>query len=152
MAQRSSPFRAIYISEVTGLYLFNTAAKLSLSQRRRYVWATLAKLENQTLSRYLEFEQKFNGPVKYPYSAQFYGYLFGVIFTLLPWRLAMKLLVAGTPSLIEEFERLRQIAPQCSLVFFDYVISHERAIACLARQELNGDTNDSTKVIEQLIR
>lgn len=136
----------IYKSEVTGEALFGLAAHLSISGYRRLRWRRLAQLETQTKQRYLAYLQSSGREAQYPRSAYCAGIVFGLVFTLLPWSLAMKLLEAGTPSLITVFERLREAASEPDQAFFGYVLAHEQAIAEFARRERGADSQSLAAV------
>jgi len=142
--------KEIYKSEVTGEALFSTAAALSLSLDKKRKWQQLARLETQTRERYLSYVRSTDEEARYPVVAKISGYLFGVVFALMPWRAAMEMLSAGTPPLIEVFCRLARNANENDQPFFQYVVQHELAIADFARRELVG-ADDSMKRITGLL-
>ncbi len=129
---------AIYRAEVMGEALFSTTAALTFSANRGK-WRSLAALERQTKSRYLDFVGGADQAARFPLGSMLLGYVFGVLFALLPWRRAMGMLLSGTPPLIEVFARLQQHAADDNRAFFDYVLRHEQAIEQFARAELAGE-------------
>ena len=141
----------IYKSEVTGEAMFNTLAALSWSAPRREKWRVLAALETQTKLRYLEHLESVGQSLSYPSSASIGGRFFGMIFLLLPWSVAMKGLLSGTPPLIEVFQRLVDHAAEDEREFFEYVLAHERAIAEFAAPELAGQSDEALQPVQALL-
>ena len=135
----------IYKSEVTGETLFSTIAALTFSIKKEK-WSTLASLETQTKSRYLAFVQDSDERPRFPFGAKVMGYVFGVIFALLPWPTAMRALKSGTPALIKTFSRLRDNSEEEDRDFFDYVLQHEVAISEFARLEIEGSDNSMAAI------
>ena len=128
----------IYKSEVMGETLFSVAAALSLNASRKRKWSSLAKLEKQTKERYLDH---VGAAENYPYSSNVVGYIFGILFAALPWKMSLKLLGEGTQPFLEVFTRLLEHSPDCDKAFYRYVVAHEKAIAEFAVLELQGDIN-----------
>lgn len=137
----------VYKSEVMGEALFGMAATLSLNTSRKQKWIALAKLETQTRERYLE---QVGTKERYPFGSKIVGYLFGVIFAILPWKLSVKLLGDGTQPFLKVFSRLLEHSSDAEVVFYKYVVAHEEAIAEFAELELQGNTN-SLKSVHKLL-
>lgn len=140
----------IHESEVYGLAVFDTAARLTLNAGRKRKWLALKALEQRTLDRYLEYMQASNQSVTEPRSWRLKGCLEGTVLGLLPWRLAMKLLRDGTQPFQQKFLRLKTHAEGVHQDFFNYVYAHEKAIEAFAAKELDREA-DSLKAVNGLL-
>ena len=140
----------IHESEVYGIALFNTAARLTLNAGRKEKWLALKALEEKTLDRYLSHMQASSQEVVEPRGWQLKGCLEGAVLGLLPWRMSMKLLGNGTAPFQEKFLRLSRNAEAEHQDFFAYVYAHEKAIEAFANKELCKDSN-SLKAVEALL-
>ncbi len=148
--QHKDDLQRIHESEVYGIALFDTAARLTCSTERKNKWLALKALEEKTLDRYLAYMQASNQLVTEPKLWRLKGYVEGVVLGLLPWRLSMKLLCDGTAPFQEKFLRLKQNAEGPHQDFFTYVYAHEKAIEAFAQKELSGDQS-SLKAVEGLM-
>ncbi len=148
--QHKADLQRIHESEVFGVALFDTAARLTIKAERKAKWLALKALEEKTLARYLAHMQAGDQHVVEPRLWRLKGYLEGVALGLLPWRLAMKLLAEGTAPFQEKFLRLKTHAAGDDQDFFTYVYAHEKAIEAFARKELAKD-QDSLKAVEALL-
>ena len=147
--QLKKDFYAIYKSEVLGETLFGVCAALSKGESQEK-WEYLRRLETQTKERFLDFSRELDVQHAYPVFSKLTGYMLGVLFALLPWQRAMKLIGSGTPALIEVFSRLQERGPKEGEIFFDYVLAHELAIQQFARDEIQGKP-DAYKHINALL-
>lgn len=138
----------IYKSEVMGEALFGLAAKLTINAERKTKWQTLAKLELQTKNAYLE---KQTVTPRYPVLSRIAGYFFGVLFAILPWKVAMRALQDGTQPLLLKFEDLLRQSSASDKAFYQYVLDHEKAIREFADRELQAG-HDSLSPIVALLR
>ena len=140
----------IHESEVYGIAVFETAARLTRKVERKDKWLTLKALEEHTLDRYLAYMQATNQPVVEPKVWRAKGYAEGAVLGGLPWRLAMKLLRDGTRPFQEKFLRLKNHAEGEHQEFFNYIYAHEKAIESFANKELAKDPG-SLKAVESLL-
>lgn len=140
----------IHESEVFGVAVFDTAARLTRNAVRKKKWLTLKALEERTLARYLHYMQATNQAVVDPAAWRLKGHVEGAALGVLPWRLAMKLLADGTVPFQEKFLRLKTHADAEHQAFFAYVYAHEKAIEAFAKKELEKDP-DSLKAVESLL-
>ena len=148
--QYRDDLQRIHESEVYGLAVFDTAARLTRDPERNGKWLALKALEEKTLDRYLAHMQASNQPVVEPRFWRLKGYGEGAALGLLPWRVSMKLLAAGTAPFQETFLRLKKSAEAAHQDFFSYVYAHEKAIEAFARKELAKDPT-SLKAVESLL-
>lgn len=140
----------IHESEVYGLAVFDTAARLTLNDERKSKWLALKALEQNTLDRYLAYMQESGQPVTEPRFWRLKGYVEGTALGLLPWRIAMKLVRDATGPFQEKFLRLKTNAEDIHQEFFNYVYAHEKAIESFAEKELANDQS-SLKAVEALL-
>lgn len=148
--QYEQDLQRIHESEVYGIALFDTAARLTWNSRQKKKWLTLKALEEKTLERYLAYMSDSNQPVVEPKGWALKGCLEGAALGLLPRRVSMKLLGDGTAPFQERFLRLKNNAKGKDLEFFAYVYAHEEAIEAFARKELSND-QASLKAVEELL-
>ena len=148
--QYKEDLQRIHESEVYGVALFETAARLTRNVERKKKWLALKALEEKTLERYLAYMQTTNQTVVEPTVWRLKGYSEGAALGLLPWRLSMKLLGEGTVPFQEKFLRLKQNAEGIHQDFFAYVYAHEKAIEAFAKKELSKDPS-SLKAVEGLL-
>ncbi len=141
----------IYESEVLGEAMFGLVARFSLSAERQRKWQALAALETQTMQRYLEFVADKPDVGNRPRPSNLLGYFYGVVFAVLPWRMAMKLLAQGTEPFMAVFQRLAQHASPEAAGFFNYVVAHEEAIKAFAELELGGEYDLSLQPVYELL-
>lgn len=140
----------IHESEVYGIAVFDTAARLTRKPERKQKWLALKALEEQTLQRYLDHMRESGQAVTEPTGWHLKGKAEGAALGVMPWRMAMKLLAAGTQPFQEKFLRLKQHADGEQQAFFSYIYAHEKAIEAFANKELSGDAN-SLKAVEGLL-
>lgn len=140
----------IHESEVYGLAVFDTAARLTLNAERKNKWLALKALEQKTLDRYLSHMQDSGQPVTEPRFWRLKGYVEGAALGLMPWGMAMKLLRDGTQPFQEKFLRLKTNAEGTHQDFFTYVYAHEKAIEAFAMKELAKE-QDSLKAVQALL-
>lgn len=136
----------IHESEVYGIALFDTAARLTRNPERKNKWLALKALEEQTLERYLAYMESSGQSVVEPKTWRAKGHVEGAALALMPWRMAMKLLRDGTAPFQEKFLRLKQHAEGIHQDFFSYVYAHEKAIEAFANKELAKDRASLTAV------
>lgn len=146
----AADLQRIHESEVYGIALFETAARLTRDPVRRQQWLALKALEAQTLQRYLSHQRATGQPVRHPRAWALKGRAEGAVLGLMPWRLAMTLLRDGTQPFQATFLRLKQQAAEADRPFFAYVYAHEKAIEAFASQELAGEP-DSLKAVMALL-
>jgi len=144
--QYKKDLQRIHESEVYGIALFETAARLTWNVERKKKWLALKALEEKTLERYIAYMQASNQTVVEPTGWRLKGYSEGAVLGILPWRLSMKLLGKGTAPFQEKFLRLKLNAEGFHQDFFAYVYAHEKAIEDFARKELSRDRNSLTAV------
>ncbi|MGM0564937.1 MAG: hypothetical protein ACQES2_11445 [Pseudomonadota bacterium] len=140
----------IHESEVYGLAVFDTAARLTRNPERKKKWLALKALEQQTLDRYLDYMQATNQPIKEPKTWRLKGYIEGTVLGLAPWGIAMKLIEGATGPFQEKFLRLKQNAEGADKDFFTYVYAHEKALETFAQREQAKDP-DSLRGVETLL-
>lgn len=140
----------IHASEVYGVALFDTAARLTRDAERTRKWLALKALEQQTLARYLTFMRETRQPVREPRFWRQKGQVEGATLGVLPWRVAMTLLRDGTQPFQETFLRLKRHASPEQSAFFEHVYAHEKAIEAFATRELAGESN-SLQAVEALL-
>lgn len=140
----------IHDSEVYGLAVFGTAARMTGNAERKNKWLVLKALEEKTLDAYLAYMRASNKAVTEPTLWRLKGYIEGAVLGVLPWRLAMKLLRDGTLPFQEKFLRLKEHAEGVHQDFFTYVYAHEKAIEAFAKKELDNDQS-SLKAVEALL-
>lgn len=148
--QYKKDLQRIHESEVYGLAVFDTAAKLTGNAERKQKWLALRALEEQTLNRYLEYMQGSGETVVEPRIWALKGRAEGAALGLMPWRLAMKLVRDATVPFQEKFLRLKNNANKKDHTFFAYVYAHEKAIEDFAKKELSKD-QDSLKAVKGLL-
>ncbi len=148
--QYKEDLQRIHESEVYGIALFETAARLTRNVERKKKWLVLKALEEQTLKRYLRYMQNSNQAVVEPTVWRLKGHSEGAVLALLPWRLSMKLLAKGTVPFQDKFLRLRRNAEGINQDFFAYVYAHEKAIEAFAKKELSRD-RDSLIAVRNLL-
>lgn len=141
----------IYESEVMGEAMFGLLTRLSVNVDSKRKWLALARLESQTKQRYLEYvaDKPLFADKSRPSSLQGLGY--GLLFAMLPWNKAMKMLSEGTAPFMDVFGRLQQHAAEGDAPFFDYVMAHEEAIKAFADEELAGNRHTSLQPVEALL-
>jgi len=149
--QYKEDLQRIHESEVYGIALFETAARLTRNVERKKKWLALKALEEKTLKRYLAYMQDSNQVEIEPTGWGLKGYSEGVALGLLPWRLSMKLLGDGTLPFQEKFLRLKRNAEGIHQAFFAYVYAHEKASVAFARGELSKDQS-SLVAVEHLLK
>ena len=140
----------IHESEVYGIAVFDTAARLTRNSVRKEKWLVLKALEEKTLARYLDYMQGTEQPVKQPTGWTLKGHAEGAALAVMPWRFAMKLVANATGPFLERFLRLKEHAQAEELEFFAYVCAHEQAIEAFARKELVNDSS-SLHAVERLL-
>ncbi len=140
----------IHESEVYGLAVFDSAARLTLNKQRKQKWLTLKALEQQTLDRYLDYMEASGQAVAEPVGWGLKGRGEGAALGLMPWKLAMKMLRDGTQPFQEKFLRLKKNANDEEQAFFSYIYAHEKAIEAFATKELSGH-QDSLKAVQELL-
>lgn len=145
-----SDLQRIHESEVYGMAVFDTAAKLARDPARRQKWLTLKALEEATLERYLRHMQATGQQVRQPRIWAAKGRVEGAALGAMPWGLAMKMLADGTQPFQEKFLRLKEHAPDEHKDFFGYVYAHEKAIEAFARKEMAAEP-ESLKAVESLL-
>lgn len=145
-----SDLQRIHESEVYGVAVFESAARLTRNAERKAKWLTLKALEEQTLARYLHYMESTEQPIREPRFWQQKGRVEGAALALMPWRMAMKLLADGTLAFQERFLRLKSHADGEHKTFFNYVYAHEKAIEAFALQELQGE-EQSLKAAKSLL-
>ena len=150
--QYKNDLQRIHESEVYGIALFDTAAKLCRNKERKQKWLALKALEQHTLDRYLAYMQESGQTVVEPTGWALKGRAEGAALGLMPWRLAMKLLKDGTVPFQEKFLRLKQHANETDQQFFAYVYAHEKAIEAFANSELSKQDNSLKAVMALLDR
>ncbi len=148
--QHKADLQRIHESEVFGIALFDTAARLTANAGRKEKWLALKALEERTLECYRAYMQASNQALVEPRFWHLKGRLEGAVLGLLPWRLAMKLLGDGTAPFQEKFLRLKTHADGIHQDFFAYVYAHEKAIEAFARKELAKQPG-SMKAVEALL-
>lgn len=148
--QYKEDLQRIHESEVYGIAVFETAAKLTLNKERKEKWLVLKALEERTLERYLAYMQETRQQITTPTVWKLKGYAEGAALGALPWPLAMKLLKDGTVPFQEKFLRLKENAEGAHQDFFAYVYAHEKAIEAFAKKELSKDSN-SLMAVENLL-
>lgn len=137
--QYKQDLQRIHESEVYGLAVFGTAARMTLNEQRREKWLALKALEEKTLERYVSYMKDSGQVITEPRGWKLKGYLEGLALGALPWRIAMKLLEQGTQPFQEKFLRLKNNAQGKEQEFFAYVYAHEKAIEAFAQKELGKD-------------
>jgi len=140
----------IHASEVYGIAVFDTAARLTRDADRKRQWLALKALEEQTLARYLAFMRETGGAITEPRFWRQKGLVEGAALGVMPWHLAMTLLRDGTQPFQKTFARLREHADPAHAAFFAYVFAHEKAIEAFAVRELAGQAN-SLQAVEALL-
>lgn len=148
--QYEDDLQRIHESEVFGLALFDTAARITRNPARKKKWLVLKALEEKTLDRYLAYMRESGQPVTEPRTWRLKGRVEGVALGMMPWRVAMKLLRSGTAPFQEKFLRLKQHADGAHQEFFAYVYAHEKAIEAFADKEL-AQAGDSLVAVETLL-
>ncbi|MCG8667799.1 MAG: hypothetical protein MI867_00170 [Pseudomonadales bacterium] len=144
--QFKDDLQRIHESEVYGIAVFDTAAKLTLSSKRKKKWLVLKELEEKTLERYLAYMQESNQAVTEPTFWRLKGYAEGAVLGALPWFISMRLLRDGTQPFQEKFLRLKKNASGIHQDFFSYVYAHEKAIEAFAKKELSKESDSLTAV------
>lgn len=144
--QYKTDLQRIHESEVYGVALFDTVARLTRNPERKQKWLVLKALEEKTLQRYLAYMRATNQSVMEPTSWRLKGHAEGLVLGLLPWGIAMRLVKKGTQPFQEKFLRLKQHSDGIHQEFFAYVYAHEKAIEAFAQKELSGDQSSLTAV------
>ncbi|RZU47927.1 hypothetical protein EV700_0895 [Fluviicoccus keumensis] len=139
----------IHESEVYGIAVFDTAARLTRNPARKQKWLALKALEEQTLQRYLDYMNQTGQRITEPRGWALKGMAEGAALAVMPWWLAMRLLRNGTQPFQEKFLRLKDHAEGADKPFFAYVYAHEKAIEAFAKRELAGDES-SLKAVHDL--
>lgn len=145
-----SDLQRIHESEVYGVAVFDTAARLARNPARKQKWLALKALEEQTLQRYLDFMKEAGQPIAEPRGWALKGMAEGAALGVMPWWLAMRLLRNGTQPFQEKFLRLKNHADSAEKEFFAYVYAHEKAIEAFAQKELSRDAG-SLKAVNSLL-
>ena len=140
----------IHESEVFGIAVFETAARVTRNAGRKQKWLALKALEEQTLNRYLDYMNKTGQRVVEPRIWELKGYAEGAALGLMPWWLAMRLLRNATAPFQEKFLRLKNHADSAEKEFFAYVYAHEKALEAFAQKELSRDEG-SLKAVNALL-
>lgn len=148
--EHEADLQRIHESEVYGVALFATAARVTRNAERKQKWLALKALEEATLQRYLTHMRDTGQPIRQPRGWALKGRLEGAALGAMPWQLAMKLLGDGTADFQEKFLRLKQHAPDAHRPFFDYVYAHEKAIEAFAHKERAKDP-ESMKAVNALL-
>lgn len=148
--QFKDDLQRIHESEVYGVAVFETAARLTRNPERKKKWLVLKALEEKTLDRYLAYMQASEQTIVEPNAWRLKGYAEGAALGALPWPFAMKLLRDGTAPFQEKFLRLKQNAEGSDQEFFTYVYAHEKAIEAFAQKELAKDPS-SLMAVESLL-
>lgn len=149
-AQYKDDLQRIHESEVYGMAVFATAARLTRNPERKQKWLTLKALEAKTLARYLSHMSASGQPVVEPKGWALKGNIEGAALGILPWRFAMRLVRDATVPFQEKFLRLKKHSKESDLEFFSYVYAHEKAIEDFAVKELANDQG-SLKAVESLL-
>ncbi len=131
-----SDLQHIHQSEVYGENVFNLASKFTFRRDRRAKWILLRNLERQTLAEYLGYMSRTGQVPQYPFIWALRGFLEGALLGLLPWSLAMRLLVHETRHFTLVWARLKENAEPSHREFFEYIYDHEKAIEVFAVREL----------------
>ncbi len=145
-----SDLQRIHESEVYGIAVFDTAARLTRDAERKQKWLALKALEELTLERYLAYMRASQQAVSEPRVWRLKGQVEGAALGAMPWRLAMKFLADGTVPFQEKFLRLKTHASDADRDFFAYVYAHEKAIEAFARKEL-AKQKGSLKAVQALL-
>ncbi len=142
---------SVYESEVLGETMFGLIARCTLSAERRHKWQALTQLESQTKQRYLDYVADKPAFRDKPEPSKLMGIIYAMVFLVLPWRMAMKMLRDGTAPFMEVFKRLVEYAAPEDLPFFGYVVAHEEAIKAFAELELVGECDLSLQPVTELL-
>lgn len=148
--QYKKDLQNIHESEVYGLAVFDTAARITRNKERKQKWLALKALEEQTLDRYLKYMGESGQTVVEPTGWALKGRAEGAALGLMPWRLAMKFVRDATVPFQERFLRLKNNADEADQPFFSYVYAHEKALEAFAKKELSGKQN-SLKAVKELL-
>lgn len=140
----------VHESEVYGLAVFDTAARVARSEDRKQKWRVLRALEEQTLARYLEYMRESGQTVREPRGWALRGRAEGAALGLMPWPMAMKAVRNATGPFQERFLRLKRHASGADREFFAYVYAHEKAIEAFAKKELAKE-EDSLRDVKDLL-
>jgi hypothetical protein len=130
--------------------MFRLLATLSVNASHKLKWRALADLETQTKQRYLDYVTDKQDLVR-PAPSPLLGWVYGILFGLLPWKIAMRLLDNATDDFLEVFNRLYSHASKEDLEFFQYVVAHEQAIKAFATLELEGEASLSLQPVLDLL-
>lgn len=149
--QYKKDLQHIHESEVYGVAVFDTVARMTLNPERKAKWLALKALEEKTLQRYLDYMQETKQTVVEPRVWRLKGYAEGLALGLLPWRISMSLIDNATKPFQEKFLRLKQHSEGPHQEFFAYVYAHEKAIEAFAQKELSRDQNSLTAVKNLLV-
>ena len=133
-----------------GESMFRVMAALSFHPARKLKWQALADLETQTRQRYLDYVAD-KPDLERPTPSPLIGWVYGVLFALLPWKIAMRALVNATDDFLEVFNRLYSHASRDDLGFFQYVVAHEQAIKAFATLEVEGESSLSLQPVLDLL-
>lgn len=144
--QYKADLQRIHESEVYGIAVFDTVARMTRDPERKQKWLALKALEEKTLERYLEYMRSTNQKVVEPRTWRLKGYAEGMALGLLPWGISMRLIANATKPFQERFLRLKQHSKDAHKEFFAYVYAHEKAIEAFAKKELSRDQNSLTAV------
>lgn len=145
-----SDLKHIYQSEVYGANVFRMAMRLSNNHHKKK-WQLLYQLEVQTLNRFFQYLSENQQTYSCPWIWSARGHIEGVIISLLPWKVAMKILAKETQSFITVWQRLKDNSPAADKKFFDYVYAHEKAIEAFANLEVI-ESDRSTLALKSLLQ
>lgn len=148
--QYKQDLQRIHESEVYGIAVFDTVARMTRDPERKQKWLALKALEEKTLERYLDYMRVTNQKVVEPRAWRLKGYAEGMALGLLPWRISMKLIDNATKPFQEKFLRLKEHSEGAHKEFFAYVYAHEKAIESFAKKELSRD-RDSLIAVKNLL-
>jgi hypothetical protein len=140
----------IHASEVYGIALFTTAARLTKTHDHKQKWLALKALEEQTLSQYYAYMLQSGQAIVNPKGWYLKGRAEGMALGLMPWRMAMRMLRDGTAPFQEKFLRLKTHASPSEQAFFAYIYAHEKAIEAFAVKELAKEPN-SLQAVNNLL-
>ncbi len=139
-------------SEILGELIFINAAKHCRNKEQQHKWQVLAQLETQTLYKLQQFLIQNNQTAKIRPHIRLQAKASGIAMAKLPWKVAMHLLKQGTKPFMQTFERMNQHSNAQTQVFLQYLLAHEQALAEFATQELKGNSSNSLKAVEKLLK
>ena len=138
----------LFASERLGVAMFSTLQRLSINKSKIQKWQLLLALEQNTLAEVRALASRQGLPIPSTPVATITGVFYGILFTLLPWKLNMRLLRSGTRAYLPLFERLKA---QHSDPVFGYLLAHEQALKVFAEQELHGNSSNAASAIRQVL-